>query len=401
MSLLDTSRGGHAQSSGGRASDRGLLLSDKFGFACDDARSPILYLLTNPERHLRLSAAARVLLACFSPTVPLTVSEAKAKVCRFYGVGGSDASVSKLQALVEAFVQCGVLVPTTAKVGTYPDEMIRYYAAARQVPSEICRMIASEGAIKHNTTVLDIGTGPGSIAIQLAGRSDKVTAIDISGSFLRMAEKIAQSQQRRIRFIRGDANKLVFHDAQYDVVTAAQVLHWLDPQLATRGICRILRDEGRLFVLESKALLAPRHPFQKHFGYGHTSKAAVLRECARHARQHAETFGHQWAIPSPLALTGKWLFRERHSFDLNFARAYFFEQSATGPSEPSPWCSLKSFLQQQPANVLEGDMYWLLLRFEKQVKKQNCSPRVRTGPRLIEICEATSPPLHPAKRKTS
>jgi ubiquinone/menaquinone biosynthesis C-methylase UbiE len=55
---------------------------------------------------------------------------------------------------------------------------------------------------------------------------------------------------RGARFLRGDAMRLPFGDASFDVVYGCSILHHLDPELALAEVRRVLRPGGRLVFSE-------------------------------------------------------------------------------------------------------------------------------------------------------
>lgn len=103
--------------------------------------------------------------------------------------------------------------------------------------------------------LLDVGCGPGTITIDLAGRvaPGRVVGID------RAAEVIAQADALRERvgaqnvsFSTGDVYALDFDDASFDVVHAHQVLqHLQHPVAALAELRRVLRPHGTLAVRDS------------------------------------------------------------------------------------------------------------------------------------------------------
>jgi ubiquinone/menaquinone biosynthesis C-methylase UbiE len=101
--------------------------------------------------------------------------------------------------------------------------------------------------------LLDVGCGPGTITVDLAGRvtPGKVTGVDAS------TEVVAEAETRRagadtVTFVTGDVYALAFDDASFDVVHAHQVLqHLTDPVAALREMRRVLRVGGVLAVRDS------------------------------------------------------------------------------------------------------------------------------------------------------
>lgn len=382
---------------GNRASDelrrRPLVLSRQFAVTFDHADNPILYDFKAPEQHWRLSEVDRFVLTCFSPKKPRTAAAAERRLRRCFGDCAGGASGDEVVSIVDRFVKAGVLVREEPIATLYDEQMVESYAIARPVPAAVCLVMSAEARINPGTRVLDIGTGTGSVALQLADYSNHVTGLDVSEPFLRRAVKMARYQDKRVTFLREDANRLVFRDDRYDVITASQVLHRLEPQLAVRGMCHVLEKDGALFVVESKAVLHEEHPFRKFLGYGRKNHEGILRECNSHARRQSEIFDRLRPTNSRLDLTGAWIFRERRRFDITFARSYFFEEqlqtSALGPS--GPWSRLMQLLTEQPFWVINGDAYWLLLRFDK-VEDHGKAQRLQpvTTEEIIDISQSTT-----------
>jgi ubiquinone/menaquinone biosynthesis C-methylase UbiE len=92
--------------------------------------------------------------------------------------------------------------------------------------------------------VLDVGSGPGTITIDLARRvrPGRVTGVDASAEIVAQANGLAESSGvDNVEFRVGDAYALDFADASFDVVHAHQVLqHLARPVDALREFRRVL-----------------------------------------------------------------------------------------------------------------------------------------------------------------
>lgn len=73
-----------------------------------------------------------------------------------------------------------------------------------------------------NKTLLDVGTGSGSWALELHSYGAQVTGIDFSSRMLTKAKKRCPSD---ISLFEGDALSLNFPDKSFDLVTSSLVLH--------------------------------------------------------------------------------------------------------------------------------------------------------------------------------
>lgn len=102
-------------------------------------------------------------------------------------------------------------------------------------------------------TLLDVGCGPGTITVDLAGRVAHVVGVDASAAVLELArEAAAQAGVVNVAFQVADAYRLPFADDSFDVVHAHQVLqHLSDPVAALREMRRVARPGGYVAVRDS------------------------------------------------------------------------------------------------------------------------------------------------------
>jgi SAM-dependent methyltransferase len=94
---------------------------------------------------------------------------------------------------------------------------------------------------------LDVATGTGAVAIRAARAGAHVTAVDIAPRMLATAKRLTAAAALRVRFDLGDAERLPYGDAAFDVVSSAQgVIFAHDPRAAARELARVCRPGGRL-----------------------------------------------------------------------------------------------------------------------------------------------------------
>jgi demethylmenaquinone methyltransferase / 2-methoxy-6-polyprenyl-1,4-benzoquinol methylase len=104
------------------------------------------------------------------------------------------------------------------------------------------------------TTVLDVATGTGGVAVQLARRADvRVTGIDITEAMLRrgLAAVRREGLQKRIALVSGQAEQLPFTDATFDALTFTYLLRYVaDPAATIAELARVVRPGGAIASLE-------------------------------------------------------------------------------------------------------------------------------------------------------
>ena len=79
--------------------------------------------------------------------------------------------------------------------------------------------------------ILDLGTGPGYLPVEIARISSAITivGVDLSARLIRTAKKNAlrAGLENRVHFETGNASSLDFPDAFYDMVISTGMLHML------------------------------------------------------------------------------------------------------------------------------------------------------------------------------
>ena len=109
------------------------------------------------------------------------------------------------------------------------------------------------------TPALDLCCGTGDVAFALAARGAVVTGLDFSAPMLAVARRRgaatarenSQSTGRVTEFLQGDAQKIPFPDASFDVVTVSYGLRNLASwEAGLREMWRVARPGGRLLVLD-------------------------------------------------------------------------------------------------------------------------------------------------------
>jgi demethylmenaquinone methyltransferase/2-methoxy-6-polyprenyl-1,4-benzoquinol methylase len=101
---------------------------------------------------------------------------------------------------------------------------------------------------------LDVATGTGDLAIELAGRGAEVTGLDFAPAML----DVARTKAPGIEFEEGDALALRFPDAEFDCVTVGfGARNFADLDRGLAEMARVTRPGGRVVVLE---ITTPQRP---------------------------------------------------------------------------------------------------------------------------------------------
>jgi len=114
----------------------------------------------------------------------------------------------------------------------------------------LARRIAAE--LPPRAAVLEIAPGPGYLAIELAKLGAyRVTGLDISHSFVRIASENAASDGVDVDFQHGDAAAMPFAGDKFDfIVCRAAFKNFSDPVGALREMHRVLKAGGTGLIID-------------------------------------------------------------------------------------------------------------------------------------------------------
>ena len=202
------------------------------------------------------------------------------------------------------------------------DEVDAYSSAAAQryldaIDTTLVDHIARLGVVSGR--LLDVGCGPGNIALKIARRwpGVQVVGVDFSQNMILAARAAAASQQltARAEFLAGDAKKLPFPDGALDFVLSNSVLHHLhDPLGMLDEMARVVKPGGLVLLRDLRRpgrLIFPWH----------------VRWYGRH---YSGLMKKLFTDSVRAAYTGEELARMLHASRLAAARVFYHERTHLG-----------------------------------------------------------------------
>jgi ubiquinone/menaquinone biosynthesis C-methylase UbiE len=131
-----------------------------------------------------------------------------------------------------------------------------YEKATRLVIESYYRQVAEEITTHlKKGIILDLGTGPGYLPIEIAKKSleIQITGIDLSRKLIQLARSNASAAglANRLNFQLGNARRLDFDDSTFDMVISTGMLHSLkDPVRVLQEIYRVLKTGGEAWIFD-------------------------------------------------------------------------------------------------------------------------------------------------------
>ena len=130
-----------------------------------------------------------------------------------------------------------------------------YDLVSRRLVRRMYRRFAADIAevAPQGAHVLDVGTGPGVLLMELAAaRPDlRLAGVDLSADMIASARRNLAPFGDRATATVGSVTDLPFADGSFDLVVSSLSLHhWDDPESAAPELARVLRPGGRVHIYD-------------------------------------------------------------------------------------------------------------------------------------------------------
>jgi ubiquinone/menaquinone biosynthesis C-methylase UbiE len=130
----------------------------------------------------------------------------------------------------------------------------RWYDRNRQLESDHRRLLTRlDSLLPHNAAVLEVACGPGHLSIALAQAHPdyRVMGLDISHTFIQLANQHATDAGVTVSFVHGNAAALPFDNGSFDcIVCVAAFKNFSEPVQAIQEMYRVLKPGGSAIILD-------------------------------------------------------------------------------------------------------------------------------------------------------
>lgn len=128
-----------------------------------------------------------------------------------------------------------------------------FYARYRpSYPDEVWDFLAREAQLGPESSILDLGCGPGTATLSLARRVGAVTAVDAESEMLVEARAAAAAAGiTNVQWVDGPAETFADERDTYHLVVVASAFHWMDRQLVAARCHRLLTADGLFAVVNN------------------------------------------------------------------------------------------------------------------------------------------------------
>jgi ubiquinone/menaquinone biosynthesis C-methylase UbiE len=143
---------------------------------------------------------------------------------------------------------------------------VAYYERARPpYGSAFFAAVAQQLAFNGSQRLLDVGAGPGILAIGFAPYCREVMGVDPEPGMVEAARVAAARADAPVRFIHGRFEDVAGKLGAFDIVTIGRAIHWLDPEPAEAALERALAPHGKILVCGASSAKDGRNPWLDAF----------------------------------------------------------------------------------------------------------------------------------------
>lgn len=142
---------------------------------------------------------------------------------------------------------------------------VEFYQYREPYPAAFFENVAARLALSSGTRLLDVGCGPGNLAIGFAPFVGSSTAIDPEPGMLRAARASAAEANVEIKFLETTIEEFDFAAGSFDFAAIGRALHWLDRDLALAVLERVVTPDGCIAVCGSTPSEAPMNTWVSKF----------------------------------------------------------------------------------------------------------------------------------------
>lgn len=203
----------------------------------------------------------------------------------------------------------------------------RHYFARASYSPRLIRKVVAELRLAANDRVMDLGCGPGLLAVAFAPFVGEVVAVDPAEEMLAAGREAARDLAGKIRFVEGSSNDLGTQFGRFRLVTMGRSFHWMDRADTLKRLDMIIEPDGAAALFDVETV-------RQGVGDWHARFHEIVE---RHAAGNAEWRGPDWVphetflLDSPFSVVDGVSVVERRDFPAAQIVDLAFSMSRTAP----------------------------------------------------------------------
>lgn len=136
----------------------------------------------------------------------------------------------------------------------FTDRVENYVKYRPTYPAEIIEYLKSEGILKSDSVIADIGSGTGISAELFLKNGNTVYGVEPNDAMREAGEKLLTAYVN-FRSVNATAEETTLPDNSIDLIICAQAFHWFDTTKVRVEFKRILKPAGRICLMWNERIL--------------------------------------------------------------------------------------------------------------------------------------------------
>ena len=142
----------------------------------------------------------------------------------------------------------------------------KYYLSGRSSYSSLLiRRVVELCALNSTHKILDLGSGPGQLAMAFAPLVREVTALDPEPEMLEIGRKSASSGDFQIKFVQGSSYDLGPQFGRFQAATIGRAFHWMDRATTLNLLDAMIEPDGAVVLFNDSHPEVPDNSWHRSY----------------------------------------------------------------------------------------------------------------------------------------
>jgi ubiquinone/menaquinone biosynthesis C-methylase UbiE len=157
-------------------------------------------------------------------------------------------------------------------------------------PAAFFRSVALQLGLGKEHALIDLGTGPGLLALGFAPYVGRIVGVDPEPAMIAAARTAAARASQPLTLIEAKAEMLPADIGSFDAVTIGRALHWMDRDATLALLERLVAPDGVILVCSSHSAADGRNPWLDEYNNARRawSQDSLWSESGRGERTHRD-----------------------------------------------------------------------------------------------------------------
>jgi len=144
-------------------------------------------------------------------------------------------------------------------MGRFASTVGLYEELRQPYPPEFFEDVAEQLKLSRRHALIDLGTGPGLLALGFAPFVGRLVGVDPEPGMLAAAREAAARAQVDLTLIEGKVETLATDIGSFELITIGRALHWMDRAATLKRFEILLAPNGRILICGS--VTSPENPW--------------------------------------------------------------------------------------------------------------------------------------------